>query len=437
MLGVLRNPDFARLFAAQIVALLGTGLLTVALGLLAYELAGDAAGAVLGTAYVIKMVAYVGLAPVASAVVARLDRRAVLVAADLVRAGAAMSLFFIDAVWQIYVAIFLLQAASATFTPTFQAIIPDILRQEEDYTRGLSLSRMVYDIESLASPAIAAAVLLAFSFESLFVGTVAGFLISAGFVLRTCIPALGASPRSFGDRLTRGLRLYFATPRCRGFLALNLTAAAAGAFVIVNTVVVVQSGYAQTSEAVALVLALYGGGSMAVALALPSMLNHLADRTLMMRAAAALAVLTLAYAAALVATGGPPWPVYLGGMILAGGLYSAVLTPGGRILRRSASGPDRPAIFAAHFAASHAAWLITYSVAGYVGAAFGLAAAATGLGALAILGVALAQRTWPPGEETAVAHAHPDLAADDPHLVEHGGARTHAHPAIMDEVHRR
>ena len=45
-------------------ALIGTGLLTVALGLLAYDLAGPRAGAVLGTAYAIKMIAYVGLAPV-------------------------------------------------------------------------------------------------------------------------------------------------------------------------------------------------------------------------------------------------------------------------------------------------------------------------------------------------------------------------------------
>src|SRR3546814_6480769 len=44
---------------AQIIALVGTGLATVALGLLAYEIAGAKAGAVLGTAMAIKMVAYI------------------------------------------------------------------------------------------------------------------------------------------------------------------------------------------------------------------------------------------------------------------------------------------------------------------------------------------------------------------------------------------
>ena len=39
MIAVLRNSTYAKLFSAQVVALLGTGLLTVALGLLAFDIA--------------------------------------------------------------------------------------------------------------------------------------------------------------------------------------------------------------------------------------------------------------------------------------------------------------------------------------------------------------------------------------------------------------
>ena len=60
-----KNRSYRHLFLAQVIALAGTGLLTVALGLLAYQLAGQRAGAVLGTALAIKMVAYVTVAPVA------------------------------------------------------------------------------------------------------------------------------------------------------------------------------------------------------------------------------------------------------------------------------------------------------------------------------------------------------------------------------------
>jgi hypothetical protein len=49
MLAVLADRTYRHLFLAQIVALLGTGLATIALGLLAYDLSGERAGLVLGT----------------------------------------------------------------------------------------------------------------------------------------------------------------------------------------------------------------------------------------------------------------------------------------------------------------------------------------------------------------------------------------------------
>ena len=160
MLSTLRHPVFAGLFAAQVVALLGTGLLTVALALLAYDLAGDRAGTVLGTALTIKMMAYVGLSPVMAAALAPVPRKAVLVGADMLRASVALALPFVDAVWQVYGLIFVLQTASAAFTPAFQATIPDVLRDETDYTNALSLSRLAHDLENLLSPTIAGLLLL-------------------------------------------------------------------------------------------------------------------------------------------------------------------------------------------------------------------------------------------------------------------------------------
>src|SRR5690606_17837481 len=114
-------------------------------GLLAYDLAGADEGAVLGTALAIKMVAYVGVAPVVGAFAGRLPRRAFLVAMDVLRAAVALSLPFVTGVWQIYILIFVLQAASAAFTPTFQATIPDVLPDEAEYTKALSLARLAYD----------------------------------------------------------------------------------------------------------------------------------------------------------------------------------------------------------------------------------------------------------------------------------------------------
>lgn len=214
MFDVLSNRTYRHLFLAQVIALIGTGLGTVALGLLAYDLAGGEAGAVLGTALAIKMIAYVGIAPIAAAFAERLPRRTMLVSLDLVRAAVALLLPFVTEIWQVYLLIFVLQSASAGFTPTFQATIPDALPDEKQYTRALSLSRLAYDLESLVSPMLAAALLTVISFHNLFAGTVVGFLVSAALVVSVVLPSPRAGKaRGIYDRTTRGVRIYLATPR--------------------------------------------------------------------------------------------------------------------------------------------------------------------------------------------------------------------------------
>ena len=437
MLEVLANRTYRHLFTAQVIALLGTGLATVALGLLAYDLAGANAGAVLGGALAIKMIAYIGVGPVVNAFIDQVPRRTLLVAMDVVRAVVALSLPFVDQVWQVYVLIFLLQSASAAFTPTFQAAIPDVLPDEQTYTRALSLSRLAYDLESLVSPMVAAALLTLISFHWLFAGTVVGFLASAALVLSVTIPQPPRKPRTGGvyARTTHGSRIYLKTPRLRGLLAFNLTAAAAGAMVIVNTVVLVRTGLGRSNDDVALALAAFGGGSMVAAFALPRLLDRLSDRPVML-GGAALLVGGLGVAALLMIGGaGLSWPVLLGLWAMLGLGYSAVLTPGGRLLRRSAAPEDRSAVFAAQFALSHAGWLVTYSVAGAVGAALGMGWTFAILGVIAAGGVAAALALWPAEDPDSVIHAHPDLPQDHPHLASHKNADAHQHAFWIDDLH--
>ena len=219
MLSVLTNRTYRHLFLAQVIALVGTGLATVALGLLAYDLAGADAGAVLGTALAIKMVAYVGIAPLAGAYADRLPRKRLLVGMDIIRASVVLLLPFVDAVWQIYLLIFLLQSASAVFTPTFQATIPDILPDEEEYTNALSLSRLAYDLESLISPVLAAALLVIINFHWLFAGTAIGFVVSALLVMSAALPyrkPVAKRVESVWRKTTRGMRVYLKdTQTCR------------------------------------------------------------------------------------------------------------------------------------------------------------------------------------------------------------------------------
>ncbi|MEX0308314.1 MAG: MFS transporter [Ruegeria sp.] len=434
MLSVLTNRTYRHLLAAQIVALTGTGLATVALGLLAFDLAGASAGLVLGTALTIKMVAYVTVAPLAAAFAERLDRRKMLVVLDLVRALVALCLPFVSEIWQVYVLIFVLQSASAGFTPAFQATIPDVLTNEQDYTKALSLSRLAYDLESLLSPMLAAALLLFVSFNSLFLGTGIGFVASALLVVSATLPSpRPAEPRGIYDRTTRGIRIYLKTPRLRGLLALSWSAAALSSMVIVNTVVIVRGDLDLSESAVAIALAGFGGGSMLAAFALPRLLDQIPDRRVMF-AGASLATGSMAMAAILSAT----VPITLGLLttiwLLVGFGYSSTLTPSGRLLTRSAHAEDRPAVFAAQFTLSHACWLVLYPLAGWLMTRYGATAAMVGMSAAAALGLILVLKAWPRTDEKAVVHSHPDLPPDHPHL---SGPKPHAHPIIIDDLHPR
>ncbi|MET9230376.1 MFS transporter [Lentzea sp. NPDC003310] len=424
MISVLRDPVFRNLFGAQVVALTGTGLATVALGLLAFDLAGADAGAVLGTALAIKMIAYVTVAPVATAVLGLLPRRAVLIALDLVRVAVAAALPWVAEVWHVYVLIFLLQAASAAFTPLFQATVPEVLPDERDYTRAITLSRTAYDLESLLSPALAALALALVGFRDLFLGTALGFAASALLVLSVALPSAKPLPRNGSwSAATRGIRIYLATPRLRGLLAVHLAAAGAGSMVFVNTVAHVRDGLGRDASDVAIALAANGMGSLVAALALPGLLDRCADRVVVLRAAAGL--VAVLFAGTFFAGG---WTTLLVLWALIGAGCSLALTPGARVLRRSADPADRPALFAADFALSHACWLLCYPLAGWVATAAGVTTAFVVLGVVTGVGAVCAWRCWPTHDPEVIEHSHssPD-----------GGVWTHSHEFRINEDHAR
>ena len=207
--------------------------------------------------------------------------------------------------------------------------------------------------------------------------------------------------------------------------------------VIVNTVVLVRGPLGRLDSDVALLLACFGGGSMLAALLLPYMLDRLPDRPVMISAAGLLTTLLVILGIILRSTAFDlTWPLLLGLWVLVGIGYSAVQTPTGRLLRRSAHTSDRPAVFAAQFALSHACWLLTYPLAGWLGEAAGLSFTALVLAVVTLVGVAGALLMWPAEDPEVIEHDHPDLAPDDPHLADAFRNR-HAHAFVIDDLHAR
>ena len=165
--------------------------------------------------------------------------------------------------------------------------------------------------------------------------------------------------------------------------------------VIVNSVVIVRDGYLGSASDVTIVMAAFGFGSMLAALILPPLLGQHRDRPVMVVGALVTVSILVLTGLLLTASLTMPWPVLLLVWFLLGLGHALVLTPSGRLLHHSAHDEDRPSVFTAQFALSHACWLIAYPLAGWAAHAFGMGATMLLLGAIALIGAAGAWLVWP------------------------------------------
>jgi len=102
------------------------------------------------------------------------------------------------------------------------------------------------------------------------------------------------------------------------------------------------------------------------------------------------------------------------------------------LLKRSAHAEDRPAVYAAQFALSHACWLVTYPLAGWLITVSEPMVAFAVLAVLAGVGVVCGMLLWPQESGEPLAHSHDDLPKDHPHVQD---GRTHCHPIVIDDYH--
>jgi hypothetical protein len=257
---------------------------------------------------------------------------------------------------------------------------------------------VAYEIESLVSPMLAAALLSVVNFHSLFGGTIIGFLVSAALVMSVLVPSpRPPERRGIYPRMTQGVRIFAATPRLRGLFTLNIGVAAAGAMVMDNTVVMVQSDFSLSQSSVALALAAFGGGSILASVVLPDLLEIIPDRLAMLTG-------TLLFSLGLLAGAGiASYSSLVVLWFVLGVGYSIVQTPSSRLLRKSVRPEDKPAVYAAQFALSHGCWLVAYLLAGWLGATFGLTITFVGLAGIAGLSVLLAAMVWPSDDSAVTA----------------------------------
>ena len=432
-----RHGAFQKLFWAHVISLIGSGLSSVALALLAHQLVGASAAAVLGVTLAIRIVVIVFCSPFAGQVAERYGARMVMIGSDLVRAGVVVGFFFATSVWQIYVLAVVLNLGAALFTPVYKAVIPGVV-SEKQYPRALAFGAIAYDTANILGPSLAGLVIAAVGFRGNFIVDGMTFLVSAALLFG--VPRLVVEPKRENGKKTalgHGLAAMFQRPPLRETLFLALQVSVMGAFVLVATVDFIKARLGLSDTAYAWAMAAYGIGAVCGAAGYARVSPRMRDRFV---AACAPAMLLALLLAAVFQQYAP----LLAGWALAGAAQSILGIRGNELLAANSAGEERAHIYAAHFSLSHAGWGLTYPLAGFLTTGLGFGQTAWIFFALlaavsAPVWIMKARGNSTPLLSEEKTHGHTHSAFDPPgdlHSHEHRhGTLVHSHPHRHDQPH--
>jgi len=205
----LRDRNFRLLYIGQAVSLLGDGMVGVALAFGVLEVTDSASA--LGIVLAARMIPTVALLLAGGVIADRLPRRAVMVAADLVRlvSHALMAALLISGaaqVWSLAVLAAVNGAGTAFFAPASTALLPMLipagLLQQANALRGLAQS-----VGMVAGPALSGLLVATSGAGTALAVDAATFAVSAAFLLALRVPALAArASASFIRQLRDGWR---------------------------------------------------------------------------------------------------------------------------------------------------------------------------------------------------------------------------------------
>lgn len=267
LLRPLRERDFALVFAGTTVSALGDGLYYVALVWQTYELSNaPTAMSVVGVAATLPQLVFL---LVGGALSDRMDKRRLMVAADLVRGLSigAIGLLSISGVlelWMLVALVGVYAVGTSLFTPAATALLPAILPREE-LGRGnalLAFSRTAS--VRVAGPAAGGVAIAVFGVGYAFVGDGISFLLSALTLLALRKRTFPAETReSLVREIAEGLRYV----RGQRWLSVSLAAAAFGLLCYMGPMEIllpflVKNALADGARGLGIVLACGGAGAL-------------------------------------------------------------------------------------------------------------------------------------------------------------------------------
>ncbi|AFY70008.1 major facilitator superfamily MFS_1 [Thalassoporum mexicanum PCC 7367] len=365
----LENPIFAKLYLAQLINLAGDSLTWLGLGLLAFEIAGENAGAVLAGALTLRVMAFVVLSPIAGAIADQIDRKRLMVITHLARMGIVCLFPFTTQVWQIYAIVLLLNTFSAFFTPTYKATIP-LVTTEAQCPQAIALSSATYQLLGVLGPGLSGSIAALVGTRQIFFLDSITFFISALLIASLPRQLIVAQSQSTARKIHRilkdirtGTTCLFADPPIRYALVLQLIAAIAGAQILVNTVGYVQGILNLGKVEYGWSMAAFGVGATFASVWL---YQSRQQRSAILLTSIGAITITLALL--------PANLTNLNGLlilwVIAGIGQTLVNVPTQTLIAQRVTVELQGRVYGAHFAWSHLWWAFAYPLAGWIGNRF-------------------------------------------------------------------
>jgi MFS family permease len=182
------NADFRRLWTGQVVSEIGDWLNNIAVLALAIQLAGDRGVGLAVAAYAIaRHLPLFIFGPVAGVVVDRVNRRRVMIAADLARAALALGFMLasrLSSLAVIYVVGASLFSVSSFFNAAKRASIPNLVSSTEELLAANSISASTTAATIAVGSALGGVVATALGRDTVFILNALTFLASAEMIRR-------------------------------------------------------------------------------------------------------------------------------------------------------------------------------------------------------------------------------------------------------------
>lgn len=203
---VRQNTMFRRLWAGNVVSLLGDWFNTIALYALILQLTGSELA--LGAVFIAKMLPSGLASPIAGLVVDRFNRRRVMIGADLIRAVLVLGFLLVDEaseVWLIYLFTVLQVVVGSVFRPAQNSSVPNITAANELMTAN-ALMATTWSTLLAFGAALGGFATEFLGLKAVFILDSLTYLVSAWFIWRTVIPQDTDSSRNRGGLVRTAAR---------------------------------------------------------------------------------------------------------------------------------------------------------------------------------------------------------------------------------------